>query len=396
MHLALIPLAATIALAVSGAPAFASDEIDPSLRSAMQRDLGMSAAQFAQYRKVERLAASQGGTLEQQQGRDFAGSWIERKADGSYRLVVSTTSNKPQRAPAGVEIRQARFSMAELASSKVQLDSAATRGGRTPGVYGWHVDPRTNNVVVSVAEGGERAAIDFVARSGVNADSVRFETLGDAPDFRVSLQGGDEYLSSPDGSSAYYCSVGFSVTRSGAQGYATAGHCGDAGWQVYVASGRRSYTNIGSFAASEFPGPGQSGPDKAWVQVGSSHTLAASVNGYGDGDVVVQGSTEAPVGAAICRSGRTTGWHCGVVEAKNTTVTYVDGETLVGLTRTSVCSEGGDSGGSFITTADGQAQGVLSGGNYSCKGKQATLAKSYFQPINPLLQSFNLTLKTGN
>ena len=33
----------------------------------------------------------------------------------------------------------------------------------------------------------------------------------------------------------------------------------------------------------------------------------------------------------------------------------------------------------------GQAQGVLSGGNYSCKGNQASLATSYFQPIAEIL-----------
>ena len=41
-----------------------------------------------------------------------------------------------------------------------------------------------------------------------------------------------------------------------------------------------------------------------------------------------------------------------------------------------------------------QAQGVLSGGNYSCKGNQAALATSYFQPIGEILQQNGLTLMT--
>ena len=109
-------------------------------------------------------------------------------------------------------------------------------------------------------------------------------------------------------------------------------------------------------------------------------------------DQLVRGSAEAPVGASICRSGSTTRWHCGRVLAKNETVNYAQG-AVHQMTKTSVCAEGGDSGGSFITNA-GQAQGVLSGGNYSCKGKQAKLATSYFQPINPLLQGYGLTLST--
>jgi streptogrisin C len=78
------------------------------------------------------------------------------------------------------------------------------------------------------------------------------------------------------------------------------------------------------------------------------------------------------------------------MEAYNVTVQYPDA-TVNGLTQVKVCAEGGDSGGAFITSP-GQAQGVLSGGNYSCKGKQANLATSYFQPINPLLQAYGLTL----
>ena len=88
--------------------------------------------------------------------------------------------------------------------------------------------------------------------------------------------------------------------------------------------------------------------------------------------MTVKGSTAVGVGAAICRSGRTSGWRCGTVEATGQTVSYSSGETILNLTRTTACSEGGDSGGSFITRP-GQAQGVLSGGSGSCKGScQAT------------------------
>ena len=96
--------------------------------------------------------------------------------------------------------------------------------------------------------------------------------------------------------------------------------------------------------------------------------------------------------AAICRTGSTTGTHCGRVSALNATVQYPEG-TVTGLTRTDVCAEGGDSGGSFIT-GPGQAQGVLSGGSGSCKGG-GKRSKSYFQPLAPILSAYGLTLKTG-
>lgn len=381
---ALAVSALATALAATALPAFAAGALDPTLRAAMRRDLVLSEAQLGQYLKAERTAALQQGAQARQQGRHFAGSWIERKADGSFAFVVGTTAIAPQKAPAGVELRQARHSLESLANSKAQLDRVAH--ARVPaGVYGWHVDVTTNAVVVSVAPGRQKAGIDFVAASGADTRAVRLETMGSAPRPLATFQGGSEYLSY-DGANYWYCSVGFSVTHNTGQGFATAGHCGSAGDGAFYLVNRRTVSPIGSFAASVFPNA-----DRAWVRVDNSHTLLASVSSSG-GSVAVRGSVEAPIGGALCRSGRTTGWKCGVIEAKNVSVSYPEG-TVNNMTRTNVCAEGGDSGGSFITAA-GQGQGVLSGGNYSCKGNQAKLAKSYYQPLNPLLSAYNLTLKT--
>lgn len=396
----LAPLATAVVMAGTAFQALAaSDTVDPALRQAMQRDLGLTASQVSQYLKVERLADQQQKALEKQQGRNFAGSWIERKADGSFQLVVGTTSFSQQKAAAGVEIRQAKHSFASLKASKAQLDDQLARGTKVPkGVYAWYVDVPSNTVVVSVGVGAEKAGIDFVARSGADANAVRFETMQEAPELRLAVQGGRGYLRDPGDGYLYACSVGFPVTQGSTLGFATAGHCGTAGEIVYnEASQWVLGVKIGTFAAASFPAPGGSGPDYAWVKVDNTHTLSPTVYGYGNGDVTVKGSTEAAVGAALCRSGRTSGWHCGAIAAKNVTVTYVSGETIQNLTRTTACSEGGDSGGSFITTSTGQAQGVLSGGSGSCKGKQGRDGggNSYFQPINPILNAYNLTLKTG-
>ncbi|GAA0917182.1 hypothetical protein GCM10009558_102830 [Virgisporangium aurantiacum] len=59
-----------------------------------------------------------------------------------------------------------------------------------------------------------------------------------------------------------------------------------------------------------------------------------------------------------------------------------------GLTRTDVCAEGGDSGGSWIS--GNQAQGVTSGGSGDCTVGGTT----FFQPITEILQRNNLTLLT--
>lgn len=391
----LAPLAAAVVLAAASAPAFAADAVAPGLKAAMKRDLGLSDQQLGQYMKTQRLAMQQASALQAAQGRDFAGLWIERRGN-SFHVVAATADLAPQQAPTGIEVRNVRHSLASLKAAKASLDT-----DRAPaGVYGWAVDVRNNAVTVDIAPGAEATAIDFVAGSAADTSTIRFNTMGDAPRLLAKpggggggggLMGGSEYISSPDGVEGFYCSVGFAVSQGGNPGFATAGHCsdGEAGWTTYVAGGKRQpATRIGSFAAASFPGD-----DRAWVRLDSGQSVQPIVDGYNQADVAVHGATVAPIGATVCRSGRTTGWHCGEVQAYNATVNY-SGDVVQGLTHVKVCAEGGDSGGSFID-GGGQAQGVLSGGNYSCKGRQAQLADSYFQPIGEILQAYNLTLLTS-
>lgn len=144
----------SLAVAMAAAAAGPSATVSPSLRAAMQRDLGLTSAQLSQYLKVERLATLQEKQLAKAQGRAFAGSWIEREPNGSFQLVVATTSIRPQKAAGGIEIRSARHSLAELDASKAQLDAVLARAGKAPnGVYGWYVDLPSNSVVVSVGKG---------------------------------------------------------------------------------------------------------------------------------------------------------------------------------------------------------------------------------------------------
>ncbi|MGW3866799.1 S1 family peptidase, partial [Streptomyces sp. NPDC005047] len=129
--------------------------------------------------------------------------------------------------------------------------------------------------------------------------------------------------------------------------------------------------------------------DYAWVSVGSGWWTVPVVLGWGTvSDQLVRGSNEAPVGASICRSGSTTHWHCGTVLAKNETVNYSQG-AVHQMTKTSVCAEGGDSGGSFIS--GDQAQGVTSGGWGNCSSGGET----WFQPVNEILNRYGLTLHTA-
>lgn len=389
--LSILPLV----FAMTASAAGPADDVHASVRTAMQRDLGLTSAQLSQYLNTERFASLQEKQLAKAQGRNFAGSWIEQKPDGNFQLVIATTSGRPQKSPAGVEIRNARHSKADLDFSKAELDTALSRSGKTPkGVYGWYVDVQSNSVVVSIGVGQQKAGIDFVAASGANVDNVRFVEDDEQPSLRMDVKGGFGYLRNPGDGYLYACSVGFPVTQGTTKGFVSAGHCGDTNESVFYEPSQWTLgIKLGSFAASSFPNPGQTGNDYSWVRLDSVHTTSAIVYGWGKGDVTVRGSTAGGVGTAICRSGRTSGWRCGTVEALNQTVSYGTGETILNLTRTSACSEGGDSGGSFIT-GPGQAQGVLSGGSGSCKGG-GRRSKSFFQPLLPILSAYNLTLRTS-
>jgi streptogrisin C len=393
---------ATLLVAMAASAAAPADNVSPTLRAAMQRDLGLTSAQLSQYLRVERVAELQQKPLAAAEGRNFGGSWIERQANGTFKFVVATTRVAPQKGNGDIEYRSVRHSFADLNASKAQLDSVVERGGKVPtGVYSWYVDLQSNSVVVGIGKGQQKAGIDFVAASGANVEYVRFVVEEEQARPLAALKGGLGYLRDPGDGYLYACSIGFNALKGSALVYVSAGHCGNAGEPVYLEGNAGTGPQwslgpqIGSFSASSFPAAGKSGPDYSYITVSGSNTQVASVYGWNSSDVVVKGSTAGGVGTAICRSGRTSGWKCGTIDQVDVSVNYSTGETITHVNRTTACSEGGDSGGSFIT-GPGQAQGVLSGGSGSCKGKLPnSRTRSYFQPVNPILSAYGLTLKTG-
>ncbi len=218
------------------------------------------------------------------------------------------------------------------------------------------------------------AARALIAKSRADSSLVRVVKSAEQPRTFYDVRGGDAYYIG----SGSRCSVGFSVTKGSQQGFATAGHCGRAGQTT------TGYNRVaqGTFQASRFPGA-----DMAWVAVDNQWTARPWVKGP-SGNVTVSGSQQTAVSGSICRSGSTTGWHCGTVQQHNTSVSYPQ-DTVSGVTRTSVCAEPGDSGGSYISGS--QAQGVTSGGSGNCSSGGTT----YHQPINLILSAYGLQLATG-
>ncbi|MEV0457650.1 ricin-type beta-trefoil lectin domain protein [Catellatospora methionotrophica] len=369
MRLTALTSAAVLAVAlIAPAPASAAPTPDPALgmQQALQRDLGLTADQARVRQAHEAAAPVVERDVRDRLGSRFAGAWYSPE-DGRLKVgVLDDAAAAQARAAGALPVRVGR-SEQQLDAVKARLDGKAATAGRD--VHGWYVDVAANTVTVSAANAD--AARRFVAASGLTAAQVRVVT-GQAPRPLYDIRGGDQYVINGN----TLCSIGFSVNG----GFVTAGHCGGTG------SPTLGYNNVsqGNFAGSSFPGN-----DYAWVRTNANWTPRPWVNNYGGGNVTVAGSQESAIGASICRSGRTTGWRCGTVQAKNVTVNYSDGRTVYGLTQTTACAEGGDSGGAWMS--GNQAQGVTSGGSGNC----STGGTTFFQPVNEILGAYGLTLTTS-
>ncbi|MGV9703615.1 S1 family peptidase [Streptomyces sp. NPDC003483] len=353
---------------VGASPSAPTAQASSALITAMQRDLGLSQDQATARLKAETAARAVDRAARRAAGHAYGGSWFEAKtgkltvavADGSVRNAVAAT---------GAEVTLVRHDERQLDAALKRIDALDAPAG----VGSWHVDAKSNSVVVDVVsahrdDNDVRTFLDRARRSG----PVTVEETRRTPrTLAAGTVGGDPYYTGN-----VRCSIGFSVYG----GFVTAGHCAQPGAGVSGWDG--SY--IGNFQGSSFPDN-----DYAWVNVGSGWWTVPVVLGWGTvSDQLVRGSAEAPVGASICRSGSTSHWHCGTVLAKNETVNYSQG-AVHQMTKTNVCAEPGDSGGSFIS--GDQAQGVTSGGWGNC----GSGGETWYQPVNEILSRYGLTLHTA-
>ncbi|GGK90530.1 S1 family peptidase [Mangrovihabitans endophyticus] len=364
-------MAGTTTPGENAAPRADRGDVAPQLLAAMKRDLGVDADQARARLARSAWASRVSSTLAATTGSTFGGAWL---ADDGMTLKIAVTDADARsrvRAAGAVPVLVERSEQA-LDSAKQKLDAARSAPAD---LTGWYVDVSTNKVVVVAQPGETEAARTFAADAGVPGDALRVQISKAQPKPLFDVRGADPYFIALAGGTAR-CSIGFAVTT----GFVTAGHCGEPGDQT---SGFNQQAQ-GTVEASVFPGDA----DMGFVQVNGDWTPQPVVNDFRGNELPVAGSTEAPVGAAVCRSGSTTGTFCGTILAKNQTVRYPEG-AVTGLTRTDVCAEGGDSGGPWLS--GDQAQGVTSGGSGDCTNGGET----FFQPINEILATNDLTLVTA-
>ena len=360
-----------------GAPTQATNSLHPKILAAMKRDLGLDPEQATARVAFELQATDVIEQLRSSAGDSFAGAWISE--DGTTLNVGITDealAAKVTAAGATPAIMGNSFSklqQAKLALDNLDIDQPKAKtldtSSATSGIAAYYLDVAANKLVLEALSSSTAHAEALAEQVGLTASEFEVRTVETMPTTFATVLGGDAYLINRSSR----CSVGFSVTT----GFVSAGHCGSAGASATTSSG----ASLGTFSGSVFPGSA----DMSYIRTVSGTTLRGSINGYGQGTLPVSGSTAAASGASICRSGSTTGVHCGTVRALGATVTYSQGR-VTGLTQTSVCAEPGDSGGSFYSGS--QAQGVTSGGSGNCNSGGTT----YFQPVNEILSTYGLTL----
>ncbi|MFC4535270.1 S1 family peptidase [Sphaerisporangium dianthi] len=376
---------AVTALSLAAGPAAAGDQLGgpetgqpappPGMIQALQRDLGITKEQAeARLLNEARLMPIE-AKLRSALGARFAGSWLSGTT--AQILVVATTSKAdiPAILAAGARPEIVARSLAQLRPIKQKLDEALPAHPRAGSVR--YIDVRNNKVVVLSA--APEKAEEIIETVGVEKGVVSVVPSTESPrSLGEEVRGGDAYYIGE----ASRCSVGFAVTKGDLKGFVSAGHCGKKG----AATTGVDRTAQGVFQGSSFPGN-----DYAWIAVKPGWTLKPAVSNGGvgvNGTVPVAGARVAIEGSSVCRSGSSTDWYCGLIQQRDASVTYPEG-SIFELTRTNVCAEPGDSGGSFI--AIDQAQGVTSGGSGDCEAGGTT----YFQPIDEILTAYGLTLLTA-
>ncbi|AWT44419.1 MULTISPECIES: carbohydrate-binding protein [Streptomyces] len=363
--------------APTAAQTLGADRPAPDVLRAMQRDLKLTAAEAAQRLVNEAEAGTRAGLLRNALGERFAGAWVSGKTAADLTVATTSADDTAAIRAQGAKANVVGSSLSVLKAVKAKLDAAAIRNRNRAVALDtpvWYVDVRGNRVVL---QGTSKVAADrFLKAAGVDKDQrVSVQVSDERPRALADIVGGDAYYI--DGSAR--CSIGFSVTKDDKQGFASAGHCGKPGSKTAGSN----MADQGTFQASVFPGK-----DMSWVAVNSDWTATPQVKGEGGNLVQVSGSVRALVGASVCRSGSTTGWHCGTIQEENVSVRYAEGQ-VDGLTKTDVCAEPGDSGGPYVSGAQGQ--GTTSGGSGDCTSGGTT----FFQPLTATLNDLGLTLKTA-
>jgi hypothetical protein len=193
------------------------------------------------------------------------------------------------------------------------------------------------------------------------------------------------------------CTLGFPAT--GADGnnlLLTVGHCVVGSPKIYDEANNQ----IGQGVSSDFY-PGIPSRDIGLVDLDPEDTGQPFIDTRGGvGNAVILGADKQPIGTDVCKTGRSTGWTCGVIQAYDVTVDYPARyprfTRVSGLVQSSFCAREGDSGGPVLGTGN-LAQGMVSGGSTggTCTFNSGSPSTSFYQPLVDAASRYGVTLRTA-
>ncbi|WP_328867028.1 S1 family peptidase [Streptomyces sp. NBC_00304] len=381
--------------AVTGAEAVTQAPVHPQYQPEMIKALAASlgVSEQAATAQLERQDAQQARLASlSKRGIKADGAFFDRK--GALTVNATDTGTAARIKAEGLNSQVPAHGQAALDRIKARLDTAAVKQAPT-GVTAWSVDLASDTVTVEVNNASTPAARGFIKEAKAFGSAVRVVSGKQALSPMGVIYPGSRMTFDKDGG-GFLCSVGYGAhDSSGKQYLVTAGHCVE-NLPVLSYNGTRFAKATGTRFAV-----GRRSVDMGVAAIDSGNSIATLVGTWGNGsDVAVNGSRRAASGAALCKSGQTTGWTCGKVNSYNASVTYTDQhggpDTVVtGLGSSSVCTEGGDSGGAYIS--GNQGQGMTSGGptGQQCAGGVNSRGSSYFQPLDDALSYYGLTLNTN-
>lgn len=383
--LAAVSAGTLAATSLFGGPAMANDDsltpeqelskVQEMAAKFIEKEYGLSSDDARDRAKKQDEHGQKAESLQSELGDKVTSSYIDQRAG---KLVVSVTSEE-----AAKKVKEKGAEAKIVKQTRSALEEVRTKAADKVGqkALASHLDETRNVIVMTVPE----AEVEATKKATAGMPDIEVKGTDAETVTQAKLYGGQQIEFS-----GHVCSAGFAATKDGRDVFITAGHCAE-GNQTF----KRKGTTLGKTAAYSFPND-----DMAYATLASGWEGVGAVDRHNGRGVRVDGAKEAPVGTAVCKSGRTTQWTCGTIKAKNVTVNYRGKnkiDVVKGLTMTDTCTEGGDSGGSWL--AGTQAQGVTSGGaGYGaqkvCGEKVGKPNVAYYAPLKPILDRYKLTLKT--
>ncbi|WP_062991414.1 S1 family peptidase [Nocardia anaemiae] len=444
---AALAMAGSIAYPAAAAPRPASAPLPPGLIAAVESDLGISAHEYLARAESARRLAEFAPQARAAYPDIFAG--IRMNDD---RPIVSFTEGE-RAADARSAAEKAGFTVETVANSEHTLDARRIAFERwlseqpstvVESIVGYGIDVVTNSFAVRLADDvqlptdvgpiqsvtavlpearPEDSAVGIQAIAGIEADG---DIIGGQP-FGMKVDG-----------KAHRCSFGFNATDArGETLNITAGHCDPNNLvepstkttepqRVYEFKNGQLGTEIGEFAVSQFApkdyaivrinekfaprfrnnlvstqkmdAPAQA-PD---VNTPASSTGQSRAAGA---DVLrIDGTTEPVVGAAVCKTGFTSGYSCGtvLVAGQRGLLRGVPGHgdqpvKIENMFYAALCGQRGDSGGPIVagTKALGLSSAIVTASSsfdLGCGHVPLLLG----QPISAVLQDNpGLTIRTS-